>query len=83
MHWLLMPDPRQVSGSHPTSPDGTMEDVGPSASASALPEDVDLPNDLPVAEVQKEEDTDRWLMAMLLMALWKKFPGILPRKKDV
>ena len=59
--------PRQVSGTYPTSPDGTMEDVGPStvsASASAaapalpaLPEDGDLPNDLPVAEVQKEEDT--------------------------
>ena len=56
--------PRQVSGTYPTSPDGTMEDVrvvsAPSASAaaaSALPEDGDLPNDLPVTEVQKEEDT--------------------------
>lgn len=47
---------RQVSGSHPTS-HGTTEDVG----ASAMPEHVDLPNDLPVAEVQKEEDTDSWL----------------------
>ena len=69
MHTIPDALPRQVSGSHPTSPDGTMEDVTVSASASALPEDVDLPNDLPVAEVQKEEDTDRWLMAMLLMAL--------------
>lgn len=53
---------RQVSGTFPTSPDGTMEDVGvvsASAAASAmpaLPEDGDLPNDLPVAEVQKEEE---------------------------
>lgn len=82
MHWLLMPDPRQVSGTYPTSPDGTMEDVGPSA--SALPEDVDPPNDLPVAEVQKEEDTDRWLCHYVVDGFKrKKFPGILPRKKDV
>ena len=48
-----------------------MEDVGvvsASAAASAmpaLPEDGDLPNDLPVAEVQKEEDTGPQ-MAMLV-----------------
>ena len=58
---------RQVSGSHPTSPDGTMEDVG------ALP---DLPNDLPVAEVQKEEDGDSFSCSWL----YDSYPGVHPQE---